>query len=262
MLADIYKALELLVEALKAITHPGRKKVKLARRLKDIYLTILDIVDRGKEILGLLKGDAIIIKEGDITVYEITFDNLIHQQRALQKLIEHLNGKDIAGHLRLYRPDFGSLRGLIDRKFMRIGIFISQLINSKYPPKNQRKKWAAQFQKIMKKFEKEDPKEYFFYMTWKKFYAHMYYLQASLFDRDSEIKNVTIQDFGRYERCLSFLQEESFTFKDVDNVGIVPVSIFATPKDIEEARRLLNEIARLGENLRVFLVQTFEIQDF
>lgn len=121
MLSDVLKALELLMDTVRSAKSPEKKRQKIAKQLLRLYLDLQRIAERGNDILNILKGEYSVY-------YDVALSKLQAQQRALQDLIDDINGLEGLALLELHLPHFKvNLTVLTYPKVKRIGFWISQL---------------------------------------------------------------------------------------------------------------------------------------
>jgi len=121
MLSDVLKALELITDVIRSAKTPEKKRQRVAKQLLRIYLDVGMIVERGNDILSILKGKS-------SAYYDVAFSKLQPQQRALQNLIDDLHRLDSLAFLDIHLPHFKkNLKVLVGRKTGQIGFYLSQL---------------------------------------------------------------------------------------------------------------------------------------
>jgi hypothetical protein len=121
MLSDVLKALELMTDVIRSAKTPEKKRQRIAKQLLRIYLDIEMVVERGNDILSILR-------RGSSVYYDVPRGKLQAQQRALQHLIDNISGLDELAVLDLHLPHFKrELTVLFSLKWKRIGFYLSQL---------------------------------------------------------------------------------------------------------------------------------------
>ncbi len=135
-------------------------------------------------------------------------------------------------------------------KGQRIGFYLSQLIEVDETDK--------EIQKLHAKLEKKkvSQKSYFRYKN-------------EIREKEDELENARLLklreefDIKRFNaddlRLILSENEFHYGFRAPSDEKFVRV--FATSKQIQEARKALNELKKLGEKLRLFLTKKFQLED-
>jgi hypothetical protein len=202
------------------VTYPTKtsekKRQKIAKQLLKIYLDIESIVERGNEIISILKGE-------DIVVKAVASEKLIAQQQALQNIIYDLNNHEITSLLKLHLPKIKTLEAIFHMKGSFIAFFIKQLSTKSKLTKADLKKFRTKFN------ESKDIRS---------------------IKRINELDRLL--EYGYHSKLPSF-REGRF-----ENEHIV---VFATSNQVKNAERRLAQIAQLGEDLRLLIIDKFKLED-
>ncbi|MEW6608540.1 MAG: hypothetical protein AB1414_14030 [bacterium] len=225
MLTEVFKGVELIINAVKGTRTLEKKRQKVAKQLLKIYLDIERIIERGKDILSFLKGDTTVVRN-------VAFGKLMAQQRALQNIIDDLNDKNIVSLLKLHLPKFRNLKGLFHPKCEQIGFFISQLVTSKELSDTDRKDFLSR-------------------------------LDQNKIESSRSWEDIALLEMGQPMDLMRIPTTNYFFFRRMEDKDIqeIPVRIFATSDHIREAETVLTQIEELGEELRLFLIDKFKFED-
>ncbi len=106
MFTELLTAIDLLMGAVQKTKSADVKRQKIAKQLLKIYLGIDSVTQRGEEILSFLKGEK-------IEVYDVAYEKLAAQQKALEDIIADLNHPTITSLLKLHLPKPQALNLLV-----------------------------------------------------------------------------------------------------------------------------------------------------
>lgn len=243
MFAELLTAVDLLMGAVQKTKSTDVRRQKVAKQLLKIYLDIDSTIQRGEEILSFLKGEK-------TEVFDLAYEKLAAQQKALERIIENLNHPTIASLLKLHLPESGRLKLISQVKGQHVGFYLSQLIEVNEIDK--------EIQKLQAKIEKKrkSQKDFFRYNN-------------DIREKESELVNARLLklreefDIKRFnaEDLRLILSGREFDFLDTEPSYKKSVRVFATSKQIKEAKKALDEFRKLEEKLRLFLTQKFQLED-
>jgi hypothetical protein len=242
MVGDLIKALDLLLNTLRTERSADKKRQALAKELFFLYLDLCAMVERGRRILALAaigKTSSTSNEAGRINVTEIV-TLLTMQTEALADLSERLRAGVIGDILQLHTPKLSrELRCLLDYKNYRVWMTLDFLVNDGDPLPTELLTGSSTKQNSVE----ED---------W------ILRLEARMDEGDSH----PFRDGRLYPQ---YLLDKVRAVKDIERQassrGSMKVDLVVTPEEIATGQKLLDDIIANTEQLRVFLLEKFELAD-
>jgi hypothetical protein len=231
MLGDLLKGLEMMLRALGSENSADKKREKLAQELFRIHLDLVELVERGRELIRLAG-------EGEVRNRGISITLLTEQGRVLQSLAERLSSQTLAGVLELHMPDLTQqLFVFLSEKGDRVWFSLDQLVSDgrKLSPEE----WVARLEQRM-----EESGEHYF--------QHSLAWGEAVRIGDVSALTDPLEGSGHHPWRRRFGGPPP---------GKVETIVLASPGEIHRGSALLDNIAQADEQLRGFLVQKFKLED-
>lgn len=266
MLSDLLKGLDLLIGALKGT--PLRKKRVLAKRLKELYLSLDRIVELGEQLSAAMDrklSPREFQKEGEYRekhpfrtlreLYPLKEHELVRllteKQQAIKQALQSLQSKEIASILRIHLPAFKGLYAMLGSKHCGVGFLLSQLVSAtpEKPTVIEIERWGHKA-----KFKSKWPKEFQQALadpSSKGYYAHNNWMGLTEFTYYDE---TSISEM----RKMSKFKEDADEYWHYHEYG---GHLFASKVQRQEFRRLIAGLRKASEALRTMLAKEFTIED-
>ncbi len=231
MLGDLLKGLEMLLRALGDERSVDKKREKLAKELLRIHIDLVELVERGRELIRLAG-------EGEPRSRGVSIALLTEQRRVLQSVADRLSSPTVAGVLELHIPNATrQLFVFLSEKGDRVWFSLDQLVSDgrKLSPEQ----WVAQLGQRMDE-------------SGERYFQHSLAWGEAV--RIEDVPALTDPLEGPSHRPW----RRRFGGPPPEHVETI---VLASSDEIHRGSALLDQIARTDEQLRQFLVQKFKFED-
>ncbi|MGA3326777.1 MAG: hypothetical protein ABSF45_20115 [Terriglobia bacterium] len=228
MLNALLKVLEIVMAATRKT--PDQKRGELAKDLRKVYMDIDDIVLRGKKLIALFGNQTV--------VANAAIEPLLQQQAALYSLSAHL--REVEPMLKIHLPLKAlTLHVACQFKGEAVLFILDWLLNSPAPQIGEELLLPSGYSKTTPVVRRLLLAPYLS--------PEELAVEESRSDPENPWEFFFEEPINRYEWSDEQLQH--------------PTILVATSEDLRKAEDTLNSIAAVGEELRLFLVEKFKLED-
>lgn len=270
MLGDVLKALEILLETLRGRHSPEHKRQALAKDILKLHRALDAIVHRGRQILEQLS-------EKTVAHTSVTVKLLSEQVQALNDVRQIFTSGPVDDILKLHLPGLTTqLTAFLHLKSSRVWVALDQIVSEGGPLSPQ--DWVARMEAAMDDSNAingrlNDPLKEGAALS----------IEERLYQLSSAVTEPRIQDHMNLSRVV-FDVSASRTYpldvalrspgaavfgkaadklqSDVERFDSrVGFGILAESTDVAKGRQLLDQIAEKNDELRKFIIRSFEFED-
>lgn len=228
MLNTLLKILEIVMAAARKT--PDQKRGQLAKDLRKVYMDIDDIVLRGRKLMAVFGNQTVVVSAA--------IEVLLEQQAALHSLSVHL--REVEPILKIHVPlKAVTLHVACQFKGDTILFILDWLLNSPCPQTGEEMPLPSGYSEMTP-------------------VVRRLLLSQHLSPEELALEESRSDPLNPWE---FFFEEPINRYEWSDEQLRHPTILVATSEDLRKAEDTLNSIAAVGEELRLFLVEKFKLED-